>query len=147
MPSATFDYFKAASTGERFNVKSGRHPSPPSTPSSGFFFASMSSFKSYLQVFQDQPVAAAKRPPQRGGQVGFCRRPAGRRFAGAATLRSRCPSRPPVAAVHVDGRHPFRKPPVRQTTGDWTAATEVQQEMFSHLALISVELANSCLGS
>ena len=27
--------------------------------------------------------------------------------------------------------------------GDWTAATEVQQEMFSHFALISVELANS----
>ena len=27
--------------------------------------------------------------------------------------------------------------------GGWTAATEVQQEMFSHLALISVELANS----
>ena len=37
----------------------------------------------------------------------------------------------------------FRKPPIRRTTGDWTAATEVQQEMFSHLALISVELANS----
>ena len=27
--------------------------------------------------------------------------------------------------------------------GGWTAATEVQQEMFSHLALMSVELANS----
>ena len=27
--------------------------------------------------------------------------------------------------------------------GGWTAATEVQQEMFSHFALISVELANS----
>ena len=27
--------------------------------------------------------------------------------------------------------------------GGWTAATEVQQEMFSHLALISVELPNS----
>ena len=27
--------------------------------------------------------------------------------------------------------------------GGWTAATEVQQEMFSHVALISVELANS----
>ena len=27
--------------------------------------------------------------------------------------------------------------------GDWTAATEVQQEMFSHLAFMSVELANS----
>ena len=37
----------------------------------------------------------------------------------------------------------FRKPPVRRTTGDWTAATEVEQEMFSHLALISVELAKS----
>ena len=36
-----------------------------------------------------------------------------------------------------------RKPPVRRTTGKWTAATEVQQEMFSHLVLISVELANS----
>ena len=31
-------------------------------------------------------------------------------------------------------------PPVRRTTGGWTA-TEVQQEMFSHFALISVELA------
>ena len=31
--------------------------------------------------------------------------------------------------------------------GGWTAATEVQQEMFSHLALISVELANSLLPS
>ena len=39
----------------------------------------------------------------------------------------------PVAAVHVDSRHPFSK----------EAVTEVQQEMFSHLALISVELANS----
>ena len=27
--------------------------------------------------------------------------------------------------------------------GGWTAATEVQQEMFSHLAFMSVELANS----
>ena len=27
--------------------------------------------------------------------------------------------------------------------GGWTAATEVQQEIFSHLALMSVELANS----
>ena len=27
--------------------------------------------------------------------------------------------------------------------GGWTAATEVQQEIFSHFALISVELANS----
>ena len=39
---------------------------------------------------------------------------------------------------------PFlRKPPVLRTTGGWTAATEVQQEIFSHLALMSVELANS----
>ena len=39
---------------------------------------------------------------------------------------------------------PFlRKPPVRRTMGDWMAATEVQQEIFSHLALMSVELANS----
>ena len=27
--------------------------------------------------------------------------------------------------------------------GGWTAATEVQQEIFLHLALMSVELANS----
>ena len=27
--------------------------------------------------------------------------------------------------------------------GGWTAATEVQQEIFSHFAFISVELANS----
>ena len=39
---------------------------------------------------------------------------------------------------------PFlRKPPVLRTTGGWTAATEVQQEIFSHLTLMSVELANS----
>ena len=37
----------------------------------------------------------------------------------------------PLAAVHI--------PPVRRMMGDWTAATEVQQEMFSHLALIRVE--------
>ena len=43
------------------------------------------------------------------------------------------------AAVHLF----FRKPPVRRTMGGWTAATEVQQEIFSHLALMSVELANS----
>ena len=35
------------------------------------------------------------------------------------------------------------KPPVQRTMGGWTVATEVQQEMFSHLAFISVELANS----
>ena len=37
----------------------------------------------------------------------------------------------------------LRKPPVLRTTGGWTAATQLQQEMFSHLALIRVELANS----
>ena len=50
----------------------------------------------------------------------------------------------PLAAVHVDRRHSFLKEAARSADdGGWTAATEVQQEIFSHFALISVELANS----
>ena len=39
----------------------------------------------------------------------------------------------PLAAVHVDRRHSFL----------WEATCSAKQEMFSHLAFMSVELANS----
>ena len=46
-------------------------------------------------------------------------------------------------AAHVDSGHPFSKEAARSADdGGWTAATEVEQEMFSHFALI-MELANS----
>ena len=51
----------------------------------------------------------------------------------------------PLAAVHVDSRHPFSKEAARSAR---LPGGRLQQEMFSHFALISVELANSfCPGT